>query len=117
MTASIPSSTSLTEPVLGRPSAPAELIVGYITKPHGLKGDVLVHLVTNRAERMQAGSVFATDRGPFTIVSCAAQADRWRVRFDVINSRTEAEGAARLELRAAPLNDPDALWVHQRHDE
>ena len=122
MTASTPSSISLTEQSErsersdapnGRSSGSLELIVGYITKPHGLKGDVLVHLVSNRTERMRAGSVFTTDRGPFTIVTCAPQADRWRVRFDVINSRSEAEGAARVELRAAPLDDPDALWVHE----
>jgi 16S rRNA processing protein RimM len=91
-----------------------ELIVGYVTKPHGLKGDVLVHLVSNRPnERMRAGSVFLTDRGPMTISNCSPQGDRWRVRFAGIDTRNGAESLARLELRAEPLDDPDALWVHE----
>lgn len=93
--------------------ADSELIVGYVTKPHGLKGDVLVHLISNRTERMQVGSVFSSDRGPMTIVSCSPQSDRWRVRFSGIDNRTAAESIARLELRAAPIDDPEALWVHE----
>lgn len=90
-----------------------ELIIGYVTKPHGLKGDVLVHLISNRTERMQIGSVFSSERGPMTIVSCSPQSDRWRVHFAGIDDRTAAESIARLELRAAPLDDPEALWVHE----
>ena len=62
---------------------------------------------------MQVGSVFTTDRGPMTIIFCAPQGDRWRVRFAEIHDRKGAESIARLELRAAPLTDPDALWVHE----
>jgi 16S rRNA processing protein RimM len=91
-----------------------ELIIGYVTKPHGLKGDVLVHLISNRpGERMRSGSVFVTDRGLMTIVSCAPQGDRWRVRFSGVDTREAAESIARLELRAEPIDDPDALWVHE----
>jgi 16S rRNA processing protein RimM len=90
-----------------------ELVVGYVTKPHGLKGEVLVHLVTNRTERMHPGSTFLTDRGPLTVVACAPQADRWRVRFEGVSDRNAAESLQRLELRAEPLDDPDALWIHE----
>jgi 16S rRNA processing protein RimM len=90
-----------------------ELVIGYITKPHGLRGEVLVHLVTNRvADRMRAGEVFSSDRGRLAIVSCAPQGDRWRVRFDQIADRETAESFAKVELRAAPITDPDALWIH-----
>lgn len=90
-----------------------ELVVGYITKPHGLRGEVLVHLVTNRvADRMRAGVVFSTDRGRLVIESAAPQGDRWRVRFDAIADRAAAESFAKVELRAEPLTDPEALWVH-----
>ena len=90
-----------------------ELIIGYVTKPHGLKGEVLVHLISNRSERMRSGAVFNTDRGAMTITSCAPQGDRWRVRFVGVDDRNTAESIARLELRAEPLDDPDALWVHE----
>jgi 16S rRNA processing protein RimM len=95
-------------------SETSQLIIGYVTKPHGLKGDVLVHLISNRPdERMRSGSVFVTDRGLMTIVSCAPQGDRWRVRFVGVDTREGAESIARLELRAEPIDDPDALWVHE----
>ena len=33
------------------------LEVGRVVKPHGLRGDVVVELVTNREERVAAGAV------------------------------------------------------------
>jgi 16S rRNA processing protein RimM len=48
-----------------------------------------------------------------TIVRCGPQGDRWRVQFAEVTDRQGAESVARLELRAEPLTDPDALWVHE----
>lgn len=92
------------------------LIVGYVTKPHGLKGEVLVHLVTNRLERTQTGTEFVTDRGTLHIEAAAAHGDRWRVQFAGVHSRTAAEALAGTELRAEAFEDPDALWVHDLVD-
>ena len=49
----------------------ALLDVGRIVKPHGMRGEVVVELVTNRTERLEPGSVLravlaapgAMDRG------------------------------------------------------
>ena len=38
----------------GRPTGPL-LAVGRIVKPHGLRGDVIVSLTTNREERVALG--------------------------------------------------------------
>jgi 16S rRNA processing protein RimM len=89
------------------------LSVGYITKANGLKGDVVVYLTSNRTERVAVGSVLSSKRGDLTIDRSAAFQDRWRVHFVGFNDRTAAESLQGTELFAAPLSDPDALWVHE----
>jgi 16S rRNA processing protein RimM len=90
------------------------LEVGRITKPHGVRGDVLVLLSTERTERLDPGSVLDTDRGPLTVVSSSRHQDRWIVHFDGFTDRDQAETWRGVALRAEPLDDDDgALWVHQ----
>jgi 16S rRNA processing protein RimM len=88
------------------------LDVGAVARPHGLRGDVVVHFVTNRPERMVVGAVFATDRGDLRIEEVRRTGSRWVVRFEGIGALEEAESLRGLILRAAPIDDPDALWVH-----
>jgi 16S rRNA processing protein RimM len=38
---------------------------------------------------------------------------RWIVSFVGIGDRTAAEGLVGAVLRAEPIDDPDALWVHE----
>ncbi len=44
------------------------LVVGRITRAHGLRGEVVVDLL-GEAVRLAAGSVLQTDDGPVTVVS------------------------------------------------
>jgi len=46
----------------GDPATPRTLEVGFVVKPHGLRGEVVVHLVTNRLERLDPGTVLACAR-------------------------------------------------------
>ena len=92
---------------------PVLLSVGRITKAQGLKGEVLVYLSSNRTERMVTGAGFHTDRGLLRIERVAVHGDRWRVLFAGTADRTAAEALQGLELRAEPIDDPDALWVHE----
>ncbi len=89
------------------------LDVGYITRPHGLRGEVLVALTTDRHERLDVGTVLQSDRGPLTVEASRIHQDRWIVQFTGIADRTRAEAMAGTVLRAEPLEDPDALWVHE----
>ena len=95
--------------------APAGLLsVGRIAKPHGLKGELIVVLTSNRTERVRVGSVLHTATGrQLTIAASAAHQDRWRVRFAEVPDRTRAEMLHGTELFAEPLDDPDALWIHE----
>jgi 16S rRNA processing protein RimM len=91
------------------------LEVGRITKAFGLRGEVLVALTSDRASRLDPGSVLETDRGPLTVVSSQPHQDRHIVQFEGVADRTAAETWRGTVLRAEPLDDEDddALWVHE----
>jgi 16S rRNA processing protein RimM len=95
------------------PPPPGYLSIGYITKAQGLKGEVLVHLTTNRTERLAPDSRLHSKRGELTVVRAVSHGDRWRVLFRGVPDRTAAEALRGVELFAEPLNDPSELWVHE----
>ena len=89
------------------------LEVGRITKAHGLRGEVIVFLVSDREERVQRGSVLESDRGPLTVAASRRHQDRWIVTFEGVSTREGAEALRGVVLRAAPLPGGDELWVHE----
>lgn len=94
------------------------LEVGRIVKAHGLGGQVVVELVSNRDERLAPGSVLVGPSGTLevlrsTMTSGSSRRARWIVTFAGITTRTEAEAARGAMLRAEALGDPEALWVHE----
>lgn len=100
-------------PGAGANGAPLLLDVGRITKAHGLRGEVVVVLTSDRDERVAAGSVLDTDRGPLTVDASRPHQDRWIVSFRGVTGREDAEALRGLVLRAEPIDDPDVLWVHE----
>ncbi|GAC1312076.1 MAG: ribosome maturation factor RimM [Acidimicrobiales bacterium] len=89
------------------------LEVGRITTAHGVRGDVIVELTTNRAERVAAGSILESDCGSLTVARSTPHQGRWIVTFKGVEGRTAAEGLRGVTLRAEPIADPDSLWVHE----
>lgn len=90
------------------------LDVARVVKPHGIRGDVIVELLTNRTERMAAGTTLATDDGgSLRIETSRPHQHRWIVAFDGVVGREGAEALRGKVLRAEALDDPDALWVHE----
>ena len=90
----------------------ALLEVGRIDRPHGVRGDVIVALSTDRTERVTPGAVLHTDRGPLVVEASRPHHHRWIVTFEGVVGREGAEALHGLTLRAEPLDDPEALWVH-----
>jgi 16S rRNA processing protein RimM len=90
------------------------LEVGRISKPHGLAGEVVVDLITNRTERLDVGTVLTTSEGLELVVESSQPfVKRWIVSFQGVRDR---EGADRLRgktLLAEPVDDPEALWVDE----
>lgn len=89
------------------------LEVGRIGRPHGVRGDVFVDLTTDRVERVAVGArLFAGDRW-YTISRSHRSGSRWRVHLEGVDERSDAEALTGTVLLAEPIEDPDALWVHQ----
>jgi len=99
-------------PTADRPARPDLLEVGRITKAHGLRGEVIVFLSSDRTERVAVGSELDSDRGPLVVAASRRHQDRWIVTFEGISTREDAEAARNTVLRAQPIDDPDGLWMH-----
>ncbi len=89
------------------------LEVGRVTRPHGLRGEVVVELVTNRLERVAAGAVLRSPEGDLTVERAVPHGDRWLVRFVGVADREAAERLRGAKLSAAAIDDPSVLWVHE----
>ena len=86
------------------------LEVGRVVKPHGLKGEVVVDLITNRPDRLVPGARFED----LEVLEVKPHQHRWIVLFAGVGSREAAEALRGRVLRAEPLPDDDgALWVHE----
>ena len=92
---------------------PKLLEVGRVAKSHGLKGEVIVRLLRDREERLAPGSVLMTAKGPLTVVRSARHQDKWRVLFEGRGDRNAADALHGTVLLAEPIDDPDALWIHE----
>ncbi|MGB3733477.1 MAG: hypothetical protein WA964_00875 [Ilumatobacter sp.] len=90
------------------------LSIGHLRRPHGLKGDIFVQLTTDRRERVTEGAQFHARDGLITVTSSRVLGNgRIIAQFDAFDDRTQAERWINVELFAAPIDDPDALWVHE----
>ena len=88
------------------------LEVGRITKPHGIKGEVVVDLVTDRLERVAPGSVLTAGTRDLEVTASRPHQGKHLVAFAGVVDRTSAEALRGAVLTAPPLDDPDVLWVH-----
>jgi 16S rRNA processing protein RimM len=89
------------------------LEVGWVGKPHGLAGELVVSLVSNRPERAAVGSTLLTDEGELRIEASRPFGGNWLMRFVGVDSRARAEALRGTVLRAHPLEDGEAWWVHE----
>jgi 16S rRNA processing protein RimM len=79
-----------------------------------LKGEVIVALSTNRAERVAPGSVLTTHDGrALRVVRASAHKGRFIVTFEDVHGVDAAEALRGTDLFAAPLEEPSELWVHE----
>ncbi len=90
------------------------LEVGRIVKPHGLRGDVIVALSTNRHERVAVGATLRDGTGrTFVVDRSSPHQGRFIVTLHGINSIEAADALRDTTLFAEPIDDPEALWVHE----
>src|SRR4051812_30019902 len=97
-------STSSTDPLLE---------VGRVAKAHGLRGEVVVVLTTDRLERVQPGAVLHGRDRLLTVEAARPHQNGWLVLFEGVLSREDADALRGTPLLAEPLDDEDAVWVHE----
>lgn len=90
------------------------LEVGRIAKAHGLRGEVVVEMVTNRVEaRLAPGAVLQTASGDLRVLHSRPHQHRWVVAFAGVADRTAAESLRGTALSAEPIEEEGTLWVHE----
>jgi 16S rRNA processing protein RimM len=93
------------------------LEVGRIVKAHGLAGEVVVALITNRTERMEPGSRLHAGTRPLEVLRSrpfsATGEGRWIVAFRGVEDRGAAEALQGVILSADPIEDRTVMWVHE----
>jgi 16S rRNA processing protein RimM len=91
------------------------LEVGRVTKPHGLRGEVVVVPVTNRAERFAPGSCLDVGERELRVDASRRHQDRWLVHFEGVDDRDAAEALRGAVLTAEPTDAAPGgeLWVHE----
>jgi 16S rRNA processing protein RimM len=79
------------------------VVVGHVTRAHGIRGEVEVEVRTDNAERFAAGAVvhLAASGRSLAIVDARRHGTRLLVRFEGVHDRTSAE-ALRGEVLAVP---------------
>jgi 16S rRNA processing protein RimM len=99
-----------------------QLVVGRVTRPHGVRGEVSVEVRTDDPDlRFAVGRVMATDpaaAGPLTVESVRWHSGRLLIRFDGIADRNQAEElrGTWLTLDSAEVGstgDPDEFHDHE----
>jgi 16S rRNA processing protein RimM len=80
---------------------PVRLVAGRVVRAHGLRGEVVVDVRSDQADRRFApGTVLATepDRGRLTVTAARRHHDRLLVRFDGVADRDAAEALRGTDL-------------------
>ncbi len=91
------------------------LQIAWITRAHGLRGEVVVAPISNREERFVPGAVWKIDNTEHEVVAARRQGDRYIVKLDGVDDRGAAEalrGATVVgdQLGALPEGE---MWVHE----
>jgi 16S rRNA processing protein RimM len=89
------------------------LEIGRVARPHGLRGEVVVALVTDRLERLAPGSVLDADGRALHVVASRPHQRNHIVSFEEVADRDAAESLQGVTLRAPAIDDPGELWVHE----
>ncbi len=85
-----------------------------MTKAHGLRGDVIVRLTTDRTEERTApGAVFFVDGRTLEVAAAKPYQKNWLVTFVGVDSREAADSLRGAVLQADELVGTDLVFAHQ----
>jgi 16S rRNA processing protein RimM len=101
------------------------LEIGSVLRPHGIKGDVVVVMVTNHEEHLKPGSLLQVGTTELEVLQCKPAPgthtgragfdvrSRWLVRFRGVENREAAEFLRGAVVRAEPIRKDGELLVHE----
>jgi 16S rRNA processing protein RimM len=105
-------------------AAPARMVVGRVLRPHGLRGELVVEVLSDAPDRFAPGAEVAAgdpDSGgelrPLEVSSARLHQGRLLLRFVGVDDRDAAEplrgSLLTIPLEAARELGPDEFWRHQ----
>ncbi len=99
---------------MGEPS----VVVGRITRAHGVHGEVAVLVISEVPERFRDGATVWTESGrPLTVSASRLHGDRLLVRFEGLGDREQADALRGTLLvvpeSASPKLPEGSWWDHQ----
>ena len=91
---------------------PVLLEIGKILKPHGLNGELIVNLSTNRSDRVNPGSVMSTQDLKLSVRKSRPHQNKFIVHFEGIENREKADELRGETLFAETIKD-ETVWAHE----
>lgn len=93
------------------------IVVGVVTKAHGVRGEVAVENRSDNPARWVPGAVVSTEAGrELTVGSVRPHGGRLLVTFEGVADRADAEAlrgkALLIPASALPVLGPDEWWPH-----
>lgn len=88
------------------------LEIGRLGRTHGVRGEIYLSLTSDRPERRRPGGRVFVGGTWRTITKIRESNERFLVMFDGIAVREEAAELTNETVYAEPIDDDDALWVH-----
>ena len=89
------------------------LEIGRVGKAHGLKGEVTVTITSDRPERTAPGAVWFLRGERRVVATIRPFQTKWIARLEGCDDRDAADALVGTVVEAEPIDDPDALWVHE----
>jgi 16S rRNA processing protein RimM len=89
------------------------LEIGRIGKAHGLRGELTVLITSDREERTTPGATWFVRGEPMRVAAIRPFQQRWIALLDGVTTREQAEALRGEVLYGEPIEDEDALWVHE----
>lgn len=89
------------------------LEIGRLGRPHGVRGEIYLSLVSDRPERRQPGTRVFVGGAWRTIEAIRPSNDRFLVVLEGLAVREEAAELTNEVVYGEPIDDPAALWVHE----
>lgn len=80
------------------------VVVGHVGKAHGIRGEVVVHPMTDLPGRLDAGVEVVRDGVRVTIVSSRPHQGRLLIRFSDVDDRSAAERLRGQAIEAEPVD-------------